>query len=175
MRLTSGFSYKVSLSVLHSRVIQVTMAPKPPHFCPMSCQMQTVSHLDPRCYWPVIFCLFCLSCFLFFFTLFLTLHLSFSRSLPSPASLHFSLPPSVLYGKTFLVFYSAPVKPGAYFQCPKLIANVRTDPSSRSLFPPLHSYAATPPPPNPPPFLASTVRIRGTFSWPYWTLGFYVF
>lgn len=100
----------------------------------------------------------------FFFTPFLNLISIFSHSLPSAISLDLSLPPSVLYGKTFLVFYSAPVKPGAYFQCPKLIANVRKDPSSHS-----------PPPPPPPPFLALTVRIRGTFSWPYWTLGFYVF
>lgn len=67
-------------------------------------------------------------------------------------SLRSSIRPLVLYRKTFLVFYSAPVKPGAYFQCPKLIANVRTDPSSPST------------PSQPPPFLALTVRIRGTFS-----------
>lgn len=44
---------------------------------------------------------------------------------------HFSQfipPPSLLYGKTFLMLYSASVKPGAYFLCPKLIANVRRDP-----------------------------------------------
>lgn len=46
--------------------------------------------------------------------------------------------------------YSALVKPGAYFLCPKLIANVRRDPS------PL-------PPPSPPPFLALAAMIRGTF------------
>lgn len=54
------------------------------------------------------------------------------NALPSAISLDLSLLPSVLYGKTFLVFSSAPVKPGAYFQCPKLIANVRKDPSSHS-------------------------------------------
>lgn len=91
-----------------------------------------------------------------------TLSLFFSLS-SQLVSLRSSIRPLVLYRKTFLVFYSAPVKPGAYFQCPKLIANVRTDPSSPST------------PSQPPPFLALTVRIRGTFSWPYWTLGFYVF
>lgn len=88
-------------------------------------------------------------------------HYLFLHSLLPAISLNLSFSPSVLYGKTFLMFYSALLKPGAYFQCPKLIANVRKDPSPGS-----------PRPPPPPPLLAWTVRIRGTFSWPYWTLGF---
>lgn len=97
------------------------------------------SHLDPRCYWRAIFLLF-LPVSHFSFTPFLNLISIFSHSLPSAISLDLSLPPSVLYGKTFLVFYSAPVKPGAYFQCPKLIANVRKDPSSHSPPPPPHHH-----------------------------------
>lgn len=79
----------------------------------------------------------CLSLFFHFFQIFFLglISIFFSHSLPSTISLDLSLPPSVLYGKTFLVFCSAPAKPGAYFQCPKLIANVRKDPSSCS---PLH-------------------------------------
>lgn len=101
---------------------------------------QADSHLDPRCYYQTATHLLpscSVSCSLF--SGFLSLSLSFSHSLLSPPlslSIFPSLPPLVLYRKTFLVFYSAPVEPGAYFQCPKLIANVRTDPSSRSLFPP---------------------------------------
>lgn len=50
---------------------------------------------------------------------------------PHSSCHHFSqfIPLSLLYGKTFLMLYSASVKPGAYFLCPKLIANVRRDPS----------------------------------------------
>lgn len=56
-------------------------------------------------------------CFIYFFP----------PSLPTTISL-FIPPPLLLYGKTFLMLYSASVKPGAYFLCPKLIANVRSDP-----------------------------------------------
>lgn len=108
----------------------------------------------------------------FFKPPFLTLYLSFSPSLPRPISLDFflppSLPPSVLYGKTFLVFYSAPVKPGAYFQCPKLIANVRTDPSSRSLFPP--SIPPLPPPHHHPLTPSQTSSLFGINSEDTWNI-----
>lgn len=83
------------------------------------------------------FFFFCFNIFhVFFFPKPLSLHLISIflnlNALPSAISLDLSLLPSVLYGKTFLVFSSAPAKPGAYFQCPKLIANVRKDPSSHS-------------------------------------------
>jgi len=122
--------FRVQLSgcppVLHNGAMQVTVTHVGPHELPTL--QRTAPHLAPRCYCQTTIILF--SLFFSFFKPF-CISLFFSGPVSPP-----SLPPLVfLYGNTFLVFYSAPVKPGAYFQCPKLIANVRTDPSSRSLPP----------------------------------------
>ena len=108
------------------------------HFCPISCQSFTsgikvlLSNKNPPLSFFSFYFFFSLSFCFSPFLKYLSLFISFFPAL----SLTFSLPLLVLYRKTFLVFCSTPAKPGAYFQCPKLIANVRTDPSSPSLFPP---------------------------------------
>lgn len=84
-------------------------------------------HLDPMCYSTAIFIIY----FFIHQIFFLYSVLSIFSSLSSHRDFSQFIPPSLLYGKTFLMLYSASVKPGAYFLCPKLIANVRRDPSPR--------------------------------------------
>lgn len=97
-------------------------------------QVTMAAHLDPMCYLTAIFILYFFihqtfgGIFLMFFCIVFYVLSIFS---PHSSCHHFSqfIPLSLLYGKTFLMLYSASVKPGAYFLCPKLIANVRRDPS----------------------------------------------
>lgn len=97
-------------------------------------QVTMAAHLDPMCYLTAIFILYFFIHQTFggiFFMFFCIVFYVLSIFSPHSSCHHFSqfIPLSLLYGKTFLMLYSASVKPGAYFLCPKLIANVRRDPS----------------------------------------------